>query len=91
MASLSSSSTEELLLELQGRLGAGVFAAASPEDSDENLYTWWGPRLLALGLTARLTHSLNLELESSAGDFESIEPTDDEEDPESSPAYGVYL
>ncbi len=60
--SLKNSTTEELLTELQSRHDCGVVGCGAP-DSDANLYVWWGSRVFALGLAARLTHGLNVELE----------------------------
>lgn len=53
---------QELFQELQSRFDCGILAVQLP-DSDSNLYLWWGSRTFGLGLTSRLAHGINCELE----------------------------
>lgn len=66
-------------------------------DSESNLYLWWGSRTFGLGLTSRLAHGINCELEElEEGSDESGRIKPDVDDAPSGlaqdyPQHGMYL
>lgn len=77
--------------ELQRRFDGGVMAVQL-SDSESNLYLWWGARLMCLGLTSRLAHGINLELEGMEESEDSSGPIDEAEElAREFPQLGQYL
>lgn len=82
---------EDLLGELQRRYDGGIVAVQLP-DTDSNLYLWWGARVVCLGLTSRLAHGINLELEGMEETEETSGPIDEAEElAREFPQLGQYL
>jgi hypothetical protein len=96
VASLKKSSLEDILHELQERMDCGVVALQLP-DSESNLYLWWGSRTFCLGLTSRLAHGINCELEeleegsSESGAIESDAEEALDQLAKEFPQHGMYL
>jgi hypothetical protein len=71
----------QTLHELQDHFPSGVLCIAYPE-SPAKLYYWWGDRTVCLGHATRLSHGINLELESAETEVGPPLPEHD---------YGQYL
>ena len=81
--------TDSLLAELSNRMPQGIIALSK---GPQRVEFWWGNRVKCLGLSARLTSTINLEMDGTEDEEE-----DNEEDEAPSdiqlefPQMGQYL
>lgn len=82
-----------LLEQLQATHECGLVALQLP-DVDSTMYLWWGSRPLCLGLTSRLAHGINCELENMEEGTDETGPkpaSDTEGSLAEFPHNGMYL
>lgn len=89
MASLKSSSLEEIIKEIERRAPCGVFSCQL--DEENYMYYWWGHRLSTLGLTSRIAYEINSEDDETDQRVIGQEDLPGEEDNTPQETYGHYI